>query len=146
MRHGDSEPHGGDDSQRELTGKGVSQAEWAGRGLAAIGAEIEVCLTSPKVRAVQSARIACEQLGMEPEIEERLRGGGFDPLELATGYADILLVGHEPDLSDAVALVTGGRVRLRKGGIAAVEPNRLHVLFRPKDLRVLAGEAAEPAA
>lgn len=141
LRHGDSEPHGGDegdDAERKLTEKGRRQATDAGRALAAIEAEIEVCLSSPKVRAVETARLACEALGMEPEIEERLRGGGFDPLELYAGRADVLLVGHEPDLSDAIAELGGGRVRLRKGGLAAVEPKALHVLYRPKDLRAIA--------
>ena len=78
LRHGDAEPHGGADADRELTEKGRRQARDAGRALAALGVEIEVCLASPKVRAVQTARIACEELGMEPEIEERLRGGLFD--------------------------------------------------------------------
>lgn len=139
LRHGDAEPHGGDDADRKLTEKGRRQAIDAGHALAAIGAEIEVCLTSPKARAVETASLVCEPLGMEPEIEERLRGGAFDPLELAGDRSDVLLVGHEPDLSEAVAQLTGGRVRLRKGGLAAFEANTLHALYRPKDLRVLAG-------
>lgn len=137
LRHGDAEPHGGDDAGRSLTEKGRQQAIDAGRALAAIGAAIEACMSSPKMRAVETARLVCEPLGMEPEIDERLRGDGFDPFELAAGRGDVLLVGHEPDLSDAVARLTGGSVRLRKGGLAAVEPNTLHALYRPKDLRVL---------
>ena len=139
LRHGDAEPHGGQDAARSLTEKGRSQAEWAGRALAAIGAEIEVCLASPKVRAEETARIACDQLGMEPEIEESLRGGVFDPLDLAAGRGEVLLVGHEPDLSSAVAHLTGARIRLRKGGMAAVEGGILHALYRPKDLRSMSG-------
>ncbi|MFN2612553.1 MAG: hypothetical protein ABR536_04185, partial [Solirubrobacterales bacterium] len=61
-------------------------------------------------------------------------------LELCAGRADVLIVGHEPDLSDAIAQLTGGRVRLRKGGLAALEPNTLHMLFRPKDMRAVAEE------
>lgn len=139
LRHGDAEPHGGDDAARELSDKGRAQAGWAGAALAAIGAEIEICLSSPKVRAEQTARLACEHLGMEPEIEESLRGGIFDPLELAAGRGEVMLVGHEPDLSSALAHLTGARVRLRKGGLAAVEASVLHALYRPKDLRAMAG-------
>jgi phosphohistidine phosphatase len=139
LRHGDSEPHAGDDAARELTDKGRAQAGWAGAALKAIGAEIEVCFTSPKVRAEQTARLACEHLGMEPEIEESLRGGLFDPLELSAGRGDVLLVGHEPDFSSVVAHLTGARVRLRKGGLAALEASVLHALYRPKDLREMAG-------
>jgi len=45
-----------------------------------------------------------------------------------------LLVGHEPDLSDAIAALTGARVKLRKGGLAALDGRLLHVLVRPKEL------------
>ena len=142
LRHGDAEPHGGDDADRKLTEKGRRQAADAGRALAAIGAEFEACLTSPKVRSVETANLVCEPLGIEPEIDERLRGGGFDPLEVSGGRAEVLLVGHEPDLSDAIAQMTGGQVRLRKGGLAAVEPNALQALYRAKDLRLLAERGA----
>ena len=136
LRHGDSEPHGGDDASRQLTDKGKRQAANAGKAIAALGIEIEVCLSSPKVRAFQTAKIACETLGMEPEVEESLRGGLIDVRELAAGR-DALLVGHEPDLSNAVAELTGAKVKMKKGGLAGIEPGTLHALFRPRDLRVL---------
>jgi phosphohistidine phosphatase len=138
LRHGDSEPHGGDDTSRQLTDKGKRQAANAGRAIAALEIEIEVCLTSPKVRSLQTAKIVCGELGMEPEIEERLRGGLVDVRELAAGR-EALLVGHEPDLSNAVAELTGAKVKMKKGGLAAVEPGTLHALFRPKDLAAVAG-------
>ncbi len=50
-----------------------------------------------------------------------------------------MLVGHEPDFSGAVALATGSRVKLRKGGIAAIDDHLLHALYRPKDLSAIAG-------
>jgi phosphohistidine phosphatase len=137
LRHGDAEPNGGDDSSRELTNKGKRQAANAGKAISALGIEIEVCIASPKVRALQTAKIACEILGMEPEVEEALRGGIFDIKEIAAGR-DALLVGHEPDMSAAVAELTGGRVKLKKGGLAGVEPGTLHALFRPKDLAAIA--------
>jgi phosphohistidine phosphatase len=137
LRHGDAEPHGGDDASRQLTEKGKKQAEAAGKAIAALGIEIEACLTSPKVRALQTAKIACAPLGMEPEVAEELRGGLIDVRELAAGR-EVLLVGHEPDLSNAVAELTGGRVKLKKGGLAGIEPGTLHALFRPKDLSRIA--------
>jgi len=137
LRHGDAEPHGGDDASRRLTDKGKKQAEDAGKAIAALGIEIEACLTSPKVRALQTAKIACEPLGMEPEVTEELRGGLIDVRELASGR-DVMLVGHEPDLSNAVAELTGGKVKIKKGGLAGVEPGTLHVVFRPKDLGKIA--------
>ncbi len=46
----------------------------------------------------------------------------------------MLLVGHEPDFSRAIAIVTGSRVKLKKGGVAALDDHLLHALIRPKDL------------
>jgi phosphohistidine phosphatase len=131
LRHGDAEQGDGDDAARELTEKGERQSQAAGRALAAIGASIDVCLTSPRVRAEQTARIASEPLGLEVELEEKLRGGPFDALQLASGRGDVLLVGHEPDFSNAVAELTSSRLKLRKGGIACVEDGLLHALLRP---------------
>jgi phosphohistidine phosphatase len=133
LRHGDAEPHGGDDTDRQLTDKGKRQAAHAGKAIVALEIEIEVCLTSPKLRSLQTAKIVCGELGMEPEIDERLRGGLVDVREIAAGR-EALLVGHEPDLSNAVAELTGGKVKLKKGGLAGVEPGTLHALYRPKDL------------
>jgi phosphohistidine phosphatase len=134
LRHGDAEKGDGDDDARRLTAKGERQARAAGRALAALGADLDACLTSPKLRAAETARLACEPLGLEPEVAEELRGGGFDSLALAAGRGDVLLVGHEPSLSDEVARLTGGRVKLRKGGIAIVDGSTLIALLRPGDL------------
>jgi hypothetical protein len=51
----------------------------------------------------------------------------------------VLLVGHEPDLSRAVQLATGGRVDLKKGSLAALDGSALATLLRPATLRQLAG-------
>jgi phosphohistidine phosphatase len=137
LRHGeaeDTEP----DFDRRLTKKGERQARDAGATLAVLEVEIELCLTSPKVRARETARLACEALGVEVTVDERLTGGRFDPLDLTAGLDNVLLVGHEPDFSDAVAHLTGGRVDLKKGGLAAVEERALRVLLRPKETRALA--------
>jgi phosphohistidine phosphatase len=138
LRHGDAEQGNGDDSARQLTSKGERQAEAAGRALAALGTHVDLCLTSPKVRAEQTARIASEPLGLEVETSDALAGGPFDPLQLVAGRGSVLLVGHEPDFSNAVANLTGGRVKLRKGGMACVEEGVLHDLLRPGQLRRIA--------
>jgi phosphohistidine phosphatase len=91
------------------------------------------------VRAKQTAELACEALGTKVEEDQRLAGGDFDPLELAAGRGEVLLVGHEPDFSRAIAAVTGSRVKMRKGGIAAIDDHVLHALYRPKDLKLIAG-------
>lgn len=140
LRHGDAEDGNGDDAARRLTPKGERQAIAAGRALAAMGAEIEACLASPKVRAAETARLACQALAVEPETTNELRSGPFDSLSLAAGRGDVLLVGHDPDFSDEVARLTGGRVKLRKGGLAIVEGSELKALLRPGDLAALADE------
>ena len=138
LRHGDAEEGTGDDAARRLTPKGERQAQAAGLALKALGAEIETCLTSAKVRAVDTARLACEALGLEPEVTEELRGGRFDSLALTAGRGDALLVGHEPDFSGEVARLTGAHVKLRKGGLAVIDGGMLLALFRPKDLAAIA--------
>jgi len=90
------------------------------------------------VRAADTARLACEALALEPETTEELRGGPFDSLSLAAGRGDVLLVGHEPDFSNEIARLTGGRVKLRKGGLAILEGSELKALLRPLDLAALA--------
>lgn len=138
LRHANAESGSGDDDARRLTPKGEDQARMAGAALAAMGAEIDACLTSPKIRAAETARIACESLGLEPEIGPELRGGPFDSLNLAAGRGNVLLVGHEPDFSGEVARLTGGRVKMRKGGLAIVDGSTLLALLRPQDLTALA--------
>lgn len=138
LRHGDAEDGNGDDAARRLTPKGERQAEAAGRALAALGAEIDTCLTSPKVRAADTARLACRALGLAPEDAEELCGGAFDSLGLVAGRGNALLVGHEPDFSSEVARLTGAKVKLRKGGLAIVDGGALLALLRPKDLLAIA--------
>lgn len=139
LRHGEAEDGAGDDAARRLTAKGKRQARDAGLALRELGAGIEACLASPKVRAYETARIACEALGVEVEVTEALRGGSFDAPGLAAGREEVLLVGHEPDLSAEVGRLTGANVALKKGGIAVVDGSTLVALWRPKEIRRLAG-------
>jgi phosphohistidine phosphatase len=140
LRHGDAEDGAGKpDSERELTEKGRRQAADAGRALEQLGVTLEACLSSPRVRARQTAELACEPYGIQVEPDQRLAGGDFDPLELAAGRGEVLLVGHEPDFSGAVAQLTGSRVKMKKGGLAGIDDHLLHALYRPKDLKAIAG-------
>ncbi|HET8863797.1 MAG TPA: histidine phosphatase family protein [Solirubrobacterales bacterium] len=138
LRHGDAERGDGDDAARRLTDKGKRQSVAAGQALAALGAKIDTCLTSPKVRAADTARLACQALGLEPEIAGELSGRGFDPLGLSAGRGDVLLVGHEPDFSNAIARLSGAKVKLRKGGLAILDGGTLLALLRPEDLAAIA--------
>jgi phosphohistidine phosphatase len=137
LRHGDAETGNGDDAARQLTAKGKRQALTAGLALVALGAKLDACLTSPKLRAAETAQLACEPLGLAPETANELRGGDFDALALAAGRGDVLLVGHEPDFSSEVARLTGARVKLRKGGLAIVNGSTLVALLRPSDLAAI---------
>jgi phosphohistidine phosphatase len=139
LRHGDAEPGDGDDDARRLTAKGERQAEAAGKALAVLDVKLDVCLSSPKVRAADTGRIACEALGLEPELTEDLRGGPFDAPSLAAGRGEVLLVGHEPDFSDEVGRLTSASLKLKKGGLAVVDDSTLHALLRPAELRRIAG-------
>jgi phosphohistidine phosphatase len=139
LRHGDAEDSAPDDASRHLTAKGEGQSRAAGGGLARLGVEIDHCLSSPKARALETARIACQPLGAEFEAAEALAGGDFDPGELAAGRGELLIVGHEPDLSRAIQLTTGARVELKKGGLAGIDGGTLVTLLRPSQLRLIAG-------
>jgi phosphohistidine phosphatase len=142
LRHGDAERGDGDDAVRRLTEAGERQSEAAGRALQALGVPIDACLTSPKVRAADTARLACRALGVEAETAEELSGGGFDSADLAAGRGEVMLVGHEPDFSDEIARLTGARTKLRKGGLAIVDDGTLLALLRPQELAAIAAIAA----
>jgi phosphohistidine phosphatase len=148
LRHGEAVPHDSKpDADRELTARGERQALAAGEGLARLGVEFEACYTSPKVRARDTAKLACKALNIEPEEAESL-ANGFSreaALELLMGHdgdARVLVVGHEPSFSQVVHDLTGGRIDFKKGGVAAVRIERgageLLALLRPRELESLA--------
>jgi phosphohistidine phosphatase len=152
LRHGEAVPHESKpDDERELTARGERQAIAAGDALARLGLEFAACYTSPKVRARDTARLACERLNIDPEEVDSL-AAGFDrdaALDLlhAHGSDDrVLFVGHEPDFSQVVHDLTGGRIDLKKGGVAAVRidsaSGELITLLRPRELESLARDAA----
>jgi phosphohistidine phosphatase len=138
LRHADA-TEGGPDELRPLSPRGVQQATDAGIALARLGAELDACLSSPKLRALQTARLACESLGLEVETAPALAGSPFDPQELAAGRVEVLLVGHDPSISLALHDLTGAQVRMRKGGLAGVDKGELLVLLRPAELAAIAG-------
>lgn len=149
LRHGDAEHGSGPDFDRRLTGKGEQQATAAGEALAQLGIRFAACYSSPRVRALDTARLACRSIGLEPQQVPAL-GGGFgrdQALELLHRHGAgerVLLVGHEPDFSQTVFDLTGGRVDVKKGGLVAVqvEPGdgTLLVLLRPRELAALAAK------
>lgn len=127
------------DDERPLTDRGIRQADAVGQALARLGTNIDVCLTSPKLRALQTAQLACEPLGLTPTIEPALSGEPFDVQTLTAGLGDVLLVGHDPSFSLLLHDLTGAQARMRKGGLAGVAKGELVVLLRPTELSAIAG-------
>jgi phosphohistidine phosphatase len=151
LRHGDAEdpaPGTGDEA-RALTAQGEEQARAAGRAFAALALRFAHVFASPRVRAWDTARLACEPLRLQPLVHDALSKdfGAEDALELlSVGDAEsaVLAVGHEPDLSQVVFELTGARIDLKKGGVAAVRmegsrDGRLLVLLRPAELERIGG-------
>jgi phosphohistidine phosphatase len=130
------------DDERPLTEKGIQQATDAGRAMQVIGASIDTCLASPKVRAQQTAQLACAALGVEVETEKRLSGEPFDLEDVIDGRGDVLLVGHDPSFSLLLHDLTGTQARMKKGGVAAIAKGELVTLLRPVDLSAIAGREA----
>ena len=148
LRHGEAVPHDSKpDADRELTPRGERQALAAGDGLARLGVEFSACYASPKVRARDTARLACRALNIEA-VEVDVLANGFDrddAVELLMAHgadARVLVVGHEPSFSQVVHDLTGGRIDFKKGGVAAVRVEgrmgEMLVLLRPRELESLA--------
>src|SRR5580765_3642505 len=113
LRHGEAVPHDSKpDAERELTPRGRRQSDTAGAALAALGEEFAACYTSPKVRARETAELACAHLNIEPIHDDSLANGftRVDALTLLDTHADeahVLVVGHEPSFSQVVYDFTG---------------------------------------
>lgn len=146
LRHGEAEPHGTRaDAQRRLTDRGVEQSQAAGTALRELGVAFDVVYTSPKVRARDTAAHASRAMGGPEPVEHDPLASGFDAdealvlLQTAGEEQRVLVVGHEPDFSLAVHDLTGARIDIKKGGVAAVRVDggqaELVVLLRPRELR-----------
>jgi phosphohistidine phosphatase len=130
MRHGRAEdPAGGADEDRRLTDDGVDDLRGAAGTWRTLNLRPDVILTSPYPRATQTARLFADavELGDRVFQDDRLAPGA-DWDSMARALADhsdakrVMFVGHEPDLSTAVSLLTGAvAVRMRRGGVACVE-------------------------
>ena len=130
LRHahaGDPEGWTGDDAARPLSAKGEGQAERLGAFLAGVAFRPDAIVSSPKVRARQTAEIVAGHLGAEVRLDERL-GGGFDATTVDAILADLggpsrpVLVGHDPDFSELLGwLVRADGLTMKKGGFARVD-------------------------
>src|SRR5690349_7693378 len=126
LRHGEAEPHDArPDVDRRLTERGEAQSRAAGRALAALDVAFQLVLTSPRIRALDTARLACLELGSDFVIDDALSSdfAVADALELAAAAGEdkrVLFVGHDPDFTQVAYDLTGARVDFKKGGLAGV--------------------------
>jgi len=137
LRHADA-ADGFPDDERPLSARGVAQAENAGRALQRLGVQIDACLSSPKLRAVQTAQHVCTALELALTVERRLSGEPFDVDDLVAGPGDVLIVGHDPSFSLTLHDLTGAQARMRKGGLAGIHKGELVTLLRPAELAAIA--------
>jgi phosphohistidine phosphatase len=133
LRHahaGDPEKWRGPDEARPLSEKGRQQAERMGRFLAAAGFAPDAILSSPKLRALETAQLVAAALKLEVATSPPLAG----PLDVAT-LEDVLsdagdprrplLVGHDPAFSAlAAALTDVPDLTLRKGALVRIDLER----------------------
>ncbi len=117
------------DEERALTRRGIRRFQRAAKGLARLVKRPDTLLTSPLLRARETAEIAARAWGgVEPEDTPALAGGSFQDLAgvlAPLAGSTVAIVGHEPDLSALLARLLGtpmaDRVTFRKGGAALVE-------------------------
>jgi phosphohistidine phosphatase len=133
LRHahaGDPEGWSGPDAARPLSPKGEQQAERLGQFLASLGFKPDAIITSPKLRAAQTAEIVGKALGVEVKEDERL-AREFDLVTVEAILFDAgeptkpVLVGHDPDFSELIATLCGTlNVPMRKGAFARIDGDR----------------------
>ena len=130
LRHAEAEDGQGSDYDRKLTPKGIEQAAKAGKFCERHGLVPDLIITSPVVRARQTAKIVAEATGSDL-IEERWLACGMetsDFLQEIAAYSHknfVLLVGHEPDFSEAIGCLIGlidpSCLKIRKATLAVID-------------------------
>lgn len=133
LRHahaGDPMAWEGSDDARPLSDKGEKQADRLGRFLAGVGFKPDIIVTSPKVRAARTAEIVADHLGLTVGVDERLAGSfGLGELEALLRDAGDpgrpVIVGHDPDFSELVAILCDtSHTPMRKGAFARIDAER----------------------
>ena len=158
VRHGiaidRADPKAPAEPERPLTAEGMKKTRSAALGLRELGVKPDVLVTSPYVRAAQTAEIFAEALGYPLEkirSSDALKPSG-NPADFLKGVGqmrakEIMCFGHAPHLDQLVALLAGGRgvfTELRKAGVACFKRGTsdgrwdLVWLLTPKILRRLA--------
>jgi phosphohistidine phosphatase len=132
LRHGiaaDAGQWDGQDFDRPLTPQGRERMEREARAIAQLSLELEVIVTSPAIRAKQTATIVAERLKMNDRlVEDERLADGFNAERLRgilhdhAGAESVLLVGHEPTMSATIGQLIGrASIDLKKGALARVE-------------------------
>jgi phosphohistidine phosphatase len=141
------------DNDRPLTKEGDEKMHQIAEVMLAMGLKFDLILSSPLVRAEQTAKIVAGEFDEEVTFTDHLAPDG-NTLELIGEINDekpqcVLLVGHEPDLSRLISLlITGGTdawIELKKGGLCKLTADKLtfgqcatlNWLLTPKQLRAL---------
>jgi phosphohistidine phosphatase len=133
LRHADAEEQGQGkaDSERALTAKGMRQSVDVAKWAAEHKVDARVVVTSPLLRARQTAEPMAAALDVPLVEDERLSGGRLTISALEGIVADqddpeaIMIVGHEPDFSEILGELTGGRVAMKKAALAMVRCDRV---------------------
>lgn len=126
-----------DDSQRPLTDTGRKKMKKIVKGLCDFGIELDAIVTSPYVRARDTATILAKEFEMKDKValsDSLIPPGNFETLinEIREKYdvANLALVGHEPMLSSLISWLTTGntamKVTLKKGGVALLSTDNLY--------------------
>jgi phosphohistidine phosphatase len=124
------------DPERYLTEEGVEKTKQVAKGVAALGATVDLMLSSPYVRAMQTAEIfagALEYAKQKIRRTDLLLPGGepsmlFRELAKDKQSSSIFLFGHAPQLDDMIATALGSRhhvTSLKKAGVALIELKRV---------------------
>ncbi len=131
LRHAEAEDIATSDFDRVLTAKGLEQADKVGKFCAMSGLVPDVILSSPLVRAEQTARCVAKRLdGVEVIVERWIASGmgASDFFEGIGGYSkmkNVLLVGHEPDFSETISAALGvtsaTAIQVRKASLTMVD-------------------------
>lgn len=132
LRHAEAEDEVTTDFDRRLTPKGLEQADKAGKFCVRFGLVPDIILSSPVVRAEQTAKAVSKRLDDREVVVERWIACGMTPhacLESLAAYVrfdHVMLVGHEPDFGETISAFTGGSsINIRKASLTAVDMPRL---------------------
>jgi phosphohistidine phosphatase len=134
LRHadaGDPATWAGDDADRPLSKRGRKQARRLGELLKDLGWKPDAIVTSPKLRAAETAKAVGRKVRATPGVDERL-GSGLDAgalgelvTDLGADVSSVVLVGHDPDFSSLASWLVGAPLSLRKGALARIDlPDR----------------------